>query len=69
MMGKSESGLAEPHAQEHLAILARGLCFWAKAFGSNGDELGTYLFYVRKDSEKSGQPCAQKKDEKHVQKV
>jgi hypothetical protein len=40
-MGTSESGLAEPHEQEHLAILARGLCSGQKDFAGNGDELGT----------------------------
>lgn len=46
-MGKSESGLAEPHNQEHLAILARGLCYRRKGVGRDGDELGNTLFYVR----------------------
>lgn len=34
MMGKSESGLAEPHKQEHLAILAlAGCALGKKGFG------------------------------------
>lgn len=54
MMGKSESGLAEPHEQEHLAILAlAGCALGAKRvpprFGSGrASELGNALFYVRK---------------------
>lgn len=64
-MGKSESGLAEPHKQEHLAILARGLCSRRKGFGRDRDELGITLFYVR-ILRKSGQTCAQQR--KHVQK-
>jgi len=34
LMGESESGLAEPHAQEHLAILAlAGCALGKKGFG------------------------------------
>lgn len=61
-VGKWSCGAAK---QEHLAILARGLCSRRKGFGRNGDELGNTLSYVR-TLEKAGQTCSQQR--KHVQK-
>lgn len=60
MMGKSESGLVEPHEQEHLAILAlAGCALGAKRFPPS-------LETRYPTSEKAGQTCASKSDENHV---